>query len=224
MNRNVPWSILNVSKLIITGALILLTIIDLCMAASYNSRGNIYPVDYYTPLIKIVSFVSWRRCHFVNVCRTDFRLFRQIFAGILLICNKKNGLRTSGLLFLFWFFLFILSIPQCRSEVRRRAERLENGENDSWAEYNYISFMIFFTLTTLVWLLNWFADSEPLQTKYPKTSVSHITLWYAKKNSTEKFSSKTESLSGGSIEFYFENIFRLVRQIGVERLSKSLGT
>lgn len=58
MNRNVPWSVLNVSKLIVTAALILLTILDLCMAASRNSEGVIFPVDYYTPVIKIVSFVS----------------------------------------------------------------------------------------------------------------------------------------------------------------------
>ncbi|XP_037025227.1 multidrug resistance-associated protein 1 isoform X2 [Bradysia coprophila] len=148
MNRNVPWNALNVSKLIGTGALILLTIVDLCMAASRNSEGIIFPVDIYTPIIKIVSF---------------------LYAGVLLVCNKKNGLRTSGLLFLFWFSLFICSIPQCRSEVRLRAAREAEGEKNSWAEYNYISFMIFFTLTTLVWLLNWFADSEPLQTKYPRT-------------------------------------------------------
>lgn len=64
MNRNVPWGVLNVSKLILTGALILLTVVDLCMAASHNSSGNIYPVDFYTPVIKIVTFVSivdrWR--------------------------------------------------------------------------------------------------------------------------------------------------------------------
>lgn len=64
MNRNIPWGVLNVSKLMITGALILLTIVDLCMAASHNSDGNIYRVDFYTPVIKIVSFVSQ---HFVRL-------------------------------------------------------------------------------------------------------------------------------------------------------------
>lgn len=175
MNRNVPWGVLNVSKLILTGALILLTVVDLCMAASHNSSGNIYPVDFYTPVIKIVTFVSivdrWEGNPSVIVYRISIFVFKA-FAGILLYFNKKNGLRTSGLLFLFWFFLFIFSIPQCRSEVRRHADRVANGEKDSLAEYNYVSFMIFFSLTTLVWLLNWFADKEPLQTKYPKTSVS----------------------------------------------------
>lgn len=58
MNRNVPWGVLNISKLVLTGALILLTIVDLCMAARYNSQGIIFRVDFYTPLIKIVTFVS----------------------------------------------------------------------------------------------------------------------------------------------------------------------
>lgn len=68
MNRNIPWGVLNVSKLIITGALILLTVVDLCMAARHNSEGKIYRVDFYTPVIKIVSFVSQ---HFVRLsnCR-----------------------------------------------------------------------------------------------------------------------------------------------------------
>lgn len=173
MNRNVPWGVLNISKLIITGALILLTIVDLCMAASHNKDENIFPVDFYTPAIKIVTFVSSRVCQkYSNVCLRNLFPIIKALAGILLFYNKKYGLRTSGLLFLFWFSLFIFSIPQCWSEVRRRADRVANGEKDSWAEHNYISFMIFFSLTTLVWLLNWFADKEPLQTKYPKTSVS----------------------------------------------------
>lgn len=177
MNRNVPWGVLNVSKLILTGALILLTIVDLCMAASYNSNGYIYPVDFYTPVIKILSFVSSILSLRPQLFMEFIFNFLKALAAILLYYNKKYGLRTSGLLFLFWFLLFAFSIPRCWSEVRRRAERVANGNKDSWAEYNFISFMIFFSLTILVWLLNWFADKEPQQTKYPKTSVSLWNIW-----------------------------------------------
>ncbi len=44
MNRNVPWGWVNVSKLIITAALILLTVIDLCMAASYNITAMVISI------------------------------------------------------------------------------------------------------------------------------------------------------------------------------------
>lgn len=81
MNRNIPWGVLNVSKLVLTGALILLTVIDLCMAASYNSNGNIYPVDFYTPAIKIATFVSVLLC--VTISRSTVRLFKLIFGFVL---------------------------------------------------------------------------------------------------------------------------------------------
>lgn len=58
MDRNVPWGVLNCSKLVFTGALILLTIVDLCMAISLHNNSYIFLVDYYTPLIKIITFVS----------------------------------------------------------------------------------------------------------------------------------------------------------------------
>lgn len=72
MNRNVPWGVLNISKLIGTAALLLLTIVDLCMAASRNSEGIIYPVDFYTPVIKIVSFVSCSLTTQTIVCEINF--------------------------------------------------------------------------------------------------------------------------------------------------------
>lgn len=58
MNRNVPWGIFNISKLILTGALILLTLVDFIMAIKDQHEAHIYSVDIYTPVIKIVSFVS----------------------------------------------------------------------------------------------------------------------------------------------------------------------
>lgn len=86
---------------------------------------------------------------------------------LLVYLNKKNGMQTSGVLFFFWLFMFLFSIPQCRSQIRRRIA----DELNFWDEYNFASFMIFFALTTLVFLLNCFADKEPLETKYPKSEV-----------------------------------------------------
>lgn len=58
MNRNVPWGILNVSKLVFTAALIILTAVDLIMAINSRMETHTYPVDFYTPIIKIATFVS----------------------------------------------------------------------------------------------------------------------------------------------------------------------
>lgn len=57
-NRNIPYGFLNVSKLLLTGALIILTIVDLIVAIVNNDDQPVYAVDYYTPAIKIATFVS----------------------------------------------------------------------------------------------------------------------------------------------------------------------
>ena len=59
MNRNIPFSFWNITKLLINAALIFLTIVDLFMAIGRQNEVNIFPVDFYTPAIKIVSFVSY---------------------------------------------------------------------------------------------------------------------------------------------------------------------
>lgn len=58
INRNVPWNFLNVTKLLFTGALILLSIIDLVIAIINHDDRDVYPVDYYSPSVKIATFVS----------------------------------------------------------------------------------------------------------------------------------------------------------------------
>lgn len=60
INRNVPWSVFSVTKLIFTSALILLTIVDIVIVVVNHEAIDIYPVDYYTPVIKIATFV--RKC------------------------------------------------------------------------------------------------------------------------------------------------------------------
>ena len=55
-NKDVPWSFVNVSKLLVIGSLIVLTIVDLAKAISTD--GISAPLFYYTPVIKLASFVS----------------------------------------------------------------------------------------------------------------------------------------------------------------------
>ncbi|GAB0099313.1 multidrug resistance-associated protein 1 [Sergentomyia squamirostris] len=146
-NRDIPWGFLNVCKLSVNWLLIVLSLVDLIKAILAKEDAAIFAVHFYTPVIKIATFV---------------------LAAVLLFYNKKHGLQTSGLLWLFWFFLMLFSIPQCRSEVRHSNMRNSLGIEDSWAQYQYVSFMIFFTFTCEMFLLNCFADKEPLVTTYEK--------------------------------------------------------
>ncbi|XP_053695520.1 multidrug resistance-associated protein 1 isoform X2 [Sabethes cyaneus] len=143
-NRNVPWSLVNVSKLIIISALIVLTLVDLMKAIS--TEGPVAPVYFYTPVIKIATFV---------------------FVAALVYLNKFYGMRTSGLLFLFWFLLILCSIPRFRTEIRAHQDR---AESDSWAEYHFVSFIIFFFCSCAMFILNFFIDKPPQMTKYEITA------------------------------------------------------
>lgn len=53
--RNVPYTWLFISKQVLTIALILLSVIEIILVTQAN---YVYSVDYYTPSIKIVTFVS----------------------------------------------------------------------------------------------------------------------------------------------------------------------
>jgi len=56
--RNVPYTWLFISKQGLTLGLILLSIVDLGVAIHESTYRTVYSVDYCTPIIKIVSFVS----------------------------------------------------------------------------------------------------------------------------------------------------------------------
>uniref|UniRef100_A0A1Q3FWR2 ABC-type glutathione-S-conjugate transporter n=2 Tax=Culex tarsalis TaxID=7177 RepID=A0A1Q3FWR2_CULTA len=142
-NRDVPWSWVNLTKLAVLGLLLALTLADLIKA--FTKHGPVDAVYFYTPVIKIATFV---------------------FAAALIYLNKFYGMRTSGLLFLFWFLLTVCSIPRCRTEIRGHQSRTEE---DPWAEYQFVSFMIFFAASCVMFLLNFFIDKPPRETKYEIT-------------------------------------------------------
>lgn len=56
-DRNIPKNFLNQAKLLLTAVLIILTIIDLVYAI--NSDDNSHAVHFYSPVIKIATFVSF---------------------------------------------------------------------------------------------------------------------------------------------------------------------
>lgn len=57
-DRNVPRNFLNLSKIVLTGALVLISIIDLVYAISYDDSGTVASFNFYTPVVKIATFVS----------------------------------------------------------------------------------------------------------------------------------------------------------------------
>ncbi|KAI8125134.1 Multidrug resistance-associated protein 1 [Lucilia cuprina] len=157
LDKNIPWNKLNISKLLLTLSLLVLTAVDFIMAMVYKADNDtadlIYPVHIWTPVIKFATF---------------------ILILIFIPLNRKYGIRTSGCQFLFWFFLTILSIARCRTEVRgekHRADAIKADPNAdfSWEEYEYTSFMIYFAFCCGMLVLNCFADAKPRLTKYERS-------------------------------------------------------
>lgn len=93
--------------------------------------------------------------------------------------HRKRGISSSGLVFLFWFILMVLAIPQFRDEIRQFERKPDNtiggSENIDWADYQFISYMIYFPLLVIQLLAHCFADKEPINSKYdhiPKVNPS----------------------------------------------------
>ncbi|KAG7197437.1 hypothetical protein KM043_013293 [Ampulex compressa] len=137
--KNVPCTWIFISKQVLTASLILLTLIDIGKAVLRSTYDVVYSVDYYTPVVKIISFS---------------------LAAVLLIYNKKCGIRTSGLLFLFWFLLALCGVIQYRSLLRSYI----NGAEPT---YSFISYMIYYPIVVLLFLLNFLVDAEPKFSEYP---------------------------------------------------------
>ncbi|XP_074036465.1 multidrug-Resistance like Protein 1 isoform X3 [Leptinotarsa decemlineata] len=143
--RDIPWNWLNLLKLGVTGTLVVLTLSDIVTSfkSAAENDSEVYSVDIYSPLIKLFSFG---------------------LSALLLIYNRKYGMQTSGLLFLFWFLMAICGAPQYRTEIRGA----QRNEIPLESYYFYISYLIYYPLVVLMFLLNCFADQAPRFTKYPK--------------------------------------------------------
>lgn len=64
--------------------------------------------------------------------------------------------------FLFWLLLVICAIPQLRSEIRD----YDSDNLNSWTQFQFINFIIFFAFITIQLLLNCFPDEEPRRSTF----------------------------------------------------------
>lgn len=57
-DRNIPKNFINQSKIVLTALITVLTIVDLVYAISNEESEAVHAVHFYSPVIKIASFVS----------------------------------------------------------------------------------------------------------------------------------------------------------------------
>ncbi|KOB77962.1 ATP-binding cassette sub-family C member 1 [Operophtera brumata] len=141
--KNIPWNPLNITKLIVTCLLIVLKFVDLGVTVHKASadENDVFNADYFSPILKIATFA---------------------LSATLLFYNRKFGLRASGVLFFFWFFLIIAGLSQLRTEIVKHA----NLPDDENVRYSFVSYMVYYPLIILMFVLNCFADLPPRDTPY----------------------------------------------------------
>nr|AKC34057.1 ABCC1-like protein [Spodoptera litura]AKC34899.1 ABCC1-like protein [Spodoptera litura] len=141
--RNIPWNILNISKLFITCLLIVLKFVDLGVTVHTSSQEDmaVFSADYYSPIIKILTFG---------------------LSATLLYYNRKYGMRASGVLFFFWLLLILAGLPQLQSQIKAHA----NIPDDENVKYNFVSYMVYYPLIVIMFILNCFADLPPKDSPY----------------------------------------------------------
>ncbi|KAI1287112.1 ATP-binding cassette sub-family C member 3 [Halotydeus destructor] len=142
VTNRVPWTLLSLMKLFLVLALAVLSSIEMLDALTYLAERR--PVDYYTPLIKVVTFS---------------------FASVLMSLNRKRHLHASGLVFLFWLLAAVGSILTYRSVL------LDTLDPDSmvWnvTSLVYVVRISEATLATALLLSCCFSDSLPLSITTP---------------------------------------------------------
>lgn len=92
--------------------------------------------------------------------------------SVTLLCyNRKYGIMTSGVLFLFWLLLILAGLPQLRSEIVHYS-----SNTDAYARYSFGSYILYYTLTVIMFVLNCFADLPPRDTPYDYKEVKLIPI------------------------------------------------
>ncbi|CRL02706.1 CLUMA_CG015844, isoform A [Clunio marinus] len=147
---DIPWSFLNISKSIVLFSLICLQFIDLSMMLSVRSEDDIdiYPVQIVSVGIKILTF---------------------ILVAFLQLMHKIKGHMSSGLLFLFWLILVVFASVQLRWEI----QNYDSDDLNRWREFQFVNYITYFTLITIMLVLNCFADKKPRKTTYVKTESNN---------------------------------------------------
>ncbi|KAG4074217.1 hypothetical protein HA402_015520 [Bradysia odoriphaga] len=151
---NIPWGLLNIFRIVITVLVCAVTLSDLIMGIVRAGDGA-YDVHIVTPAVKLISF---------------------LLTALLAYFHRTNGIMSSGLMFFFWFFLVLFGLPQYRTEIVHYMERSDRDEltfgtdEMAWADYQFLSYMIYYPLIVIQLVSQLFADNPPTKMKYEEIS------------------------------------------------------
>ncbi|XP_069939628.1 multidrug resistance-associated protein 1 isoform X5 [Cherax quadricarinatus] len=142
MDRLVPWTLLNICKLVVSVLILILHCIAFFYTVHQDSTGSFVPgVDYMMPSVIFVSV-----------------LLQLIFV----LMEKKRGIQSSGYLFIFWLLLMVCAIPEFRTSI------ILYDKSDNPDALKFGLYMVYFPLTVVMMFLNCFGDATPQYVSFPR--------------------------------------------------------
>ncbi|XP_021950748.1 multidrug resistance-associated protein 1 [Folsomia candida] len=127
----VPWNAFTIIKCLDILALCAVAIVNLVKVLSYDESRS---VDTLASVVRLVSYIG---------------------ALALLILSKMNGVRSSGIQFLFW-----CSVATCEAVLFRTAVRMYDSDHDTKTNFSYFIRFFIFPLTAIQLFLNCWADGS----------------------------------------------------------------
>ncbi|KAJ8319362.1 hypothetical protein KUTeg_004453 [Tegillarca granosa] len=160
--ESIPFTWLNILKTILAVLIAVITVADISKTIHEYATGAVVPtVNFISPLV---------------LCLT------MVLVVILIHHERKQGVHSSGFLFIFWLLLFFDSILVFQSKVRDAVT--EGAVSDI---FRFVTFMLFFPLVITELILSAFVDKHPsvllIQDKNacPENNssvLSRITFWW----------------------------------------------
>ncbi|XP_064490303.1 multidrug resistance-associated protein 1-like isoform X2 [Ornithodoros turicata] len=143
--RLIPWTALNITKLVITMLLFSISLAEFIYAGHEAlSNGVALPsVYFYTPPLKTATFM---------------------LAASLLLAGMKRGRQSSGILFLFWFVLLLCGAVTYRSYLKWcfSGEKEWTGNARPGQGFFFGAYMAYYPLVLVQLVLNCFSDAKPM--------------------------------------------------------------
>ena len=152
----VPWTLLNVSKLVLTSLLAALPTIDLIWLLVFNGRAE----EEVTPAVMVASAVRILTYTAVLVLQVFCQVCGIIGHNLESLCSyivplQKYGQVTSGPIFIYWMTATLCMIPTFWSVVAGN-QLLYNSR-----PVPFLTLTMQFPVIVAIFFLNFFSDAKP---------------------------------------------------------------
>ncbi|KAL1477416.1 hypothetical protein MTO96_017489 [Rhipicephalus appendiculatus] len=138
-NPPLPWTFLNIAKVLLSVVLIVTSVVEIAQALTRYADGQIvFPVEYYAPVIRMVTF---------------------LLAVVLVTTARRRGICTSGPLFIFWLLMSLASIVRYRSVILQVFSEDVGSTSDEQMEFRFVTIVVYCPVIVGQFLLSCFADT-----------------------------------------------------------------